>query len=240
MKQISLLLLFVLAVGFAFWGGRMTGGEVLRQKSSATDSISEQQVALLLHEVAQNYFRSLEKGVDNAAASLSQNREFVLSYFHDNDLTNPVIKSAAADFGKLLGLDAFTIKSGDGTAAISTWGVEPLLESIGSAKRIVEVVDNSVWVGVQTQAQIGGKELLLTGWKEFDTSALSAMSDAIKSELILKRGDSIVMSTLSSIESVHMTEPDRIIVGDSEVPVITVPLTDSLALLSFYSTEGSM
>ncbi|MCP4296532.1 MAG: hypothetical protein GY786_13090, partial [Proteobacteria bacterium] len=172
------------------------------------------QLETVLRELVSHFTNNLQKGVVNAATVLSENRDFVLSYYLDHDLTNPVVSGVASQFGGLLALDGFEVLNSKGEM-VSRFGDLPdsASEDVGSQMLVDD--HGVIWLGAASISGIGKDDLLLRGWIKVDTARLSRVSQVTRSELLITKGGSVLLSTLSDIERVHIVASDRIIVDNS-------------------------
>lgn len=237
MKPATSFFLVVIVSAAAFWGGIFFEKKRADLPGDTGETPYELQMSSVLNALIKQYTNVLQRGVNNAGTVLSENRDFVLSYYLDHDITNPVVSGVAEQYGELLAVDGFQVLDTDGKK-VSTYGDMP--EYISDTKDIEHIVDEqgTLWIGANSIAGIGKEQLLLRGWLRIDSSRLKQFSEVTQSELLVISGDDIILSTLTGIEKIHRTSPDRIIIDNEELSAISVQISDSLSLLSVGSAKG--
>ncbi len=237
MKPITTLLSIVIA-GLSFWGGTVYTQTISERKESDQTEPYRKQVESVMGELTQQYTNSLERGIANAATVLSKNRDFVLSYYLDHDLANPVVAGIASQYGELLAVDGLQIINSD-SIVISKFGIAPSESTISKPVDIIIDSMGTLWIGSVAKAGIGKEELSLFGWIKVDSARLTKLSEITKSEMLIMRNDELLLSTILGIEMIHRVSPEIIRIDSLEQTVITTPLSDSLTLLSLSPIKGS-
>ncbi len=240
MKAIQTVVLLFIVAGATFWGGiKFEKTNVNKAADSSLANPYRIQTESMLQALLKQYMNNLEEGVTNAATVLSKNRDFVLSYYLDHDLTSPVVTSVAAQYGELLAVDGFTVSSSDETV-VSTFGITPAKIQKSKGLEIISDSQGTLWIGTSSLAGIGKEELTLQAWIRVDSSRLANFSQVTRSELLIMKSDAVLLSTLSNIETLHLTTPNSVMIDSIETPIISTVLSDSLTMLSLSPVKGNI
>ncbi len=240
MKVLQIVILLLLVSTATFWGG------ITYQKQNSTTTVSDEllnpyrkQTESMLKALLNQYMNNLSQGVTNAATVLSKNRDFVLSYYLDRDLNSPVVSGVASQYGELLAVDGFTVRNSD-SLTLSTFGITPQENITPEGVEFISDSTGALWLGTSARAGIGKEELTLQAWIRVDSSRLLNFSQVTRSELLIMKSDAVLLSTLSNIESLHLTTPSSVMIDSVETPIISTVLSDSLTMLSLSPIKGNI